>query len=296
MATATPLLTTIIPTYNRAERLAGAIDSVLAQTYPHWQLIVVDDGSTDATEALVRGKRDDRIDYIYQTNAELSAARNSGMSHVRGDYFGFLDDDDLLLPHHFASLASAINTDGRRHRVYRGHSNLRYPDGREEPSPSFRINDQDRLVSYWRHPCNLLGMLFDTQAVRGYRFNTRQLLLEDFCWVNRVLAEHPMYQLDVTTNVYAVYPGQRSANYLNDELFRMNLSELARAYNFGDVPQRVPWEYYRLQALHQYMHYVRKLIGKGRRIKAAKLYREGLSYARPSEWKELAVTGVKLFI
>ena len=296
MATAAPLLTTIIPTYNRAERLGRAIDSVLAQTYSNWQLIVVDDGSTDDTKEVVEGKRDDRIQYVYQANAEVSAARNTGMSHIDGEYFGFVDDDDLLLPNHFAVLVDAVNSNGEEYRVYRGHSNMRYPDGRLEPSPAFREPDDDRLVSYWRHPCNLLGMLFQTRSMRGYRFNTRQLLLEDFCWANRVLAEHPLLQLDVTSTVYSIYPGQRSAYYLNDDLFQTNLMELAKAYNYGDVPQRVPWEYYRLQTLHQYMHYVRQLIGKGRRVKAAKLYKQGLSYATPSEWKELAVTGAKLFI
>lgn len=87
----------IIPTFNRAVFLREAIDSVLAQTEKDFELIVVDDGSTDHTRELV-AEYDDRIRYFFQPNAGASAARNLGIRHARGDFITFLDSDDLWLP------------------------------------------------------------------------------------------------------------------------------------------------------------------------------------------------------
>lgn len=87
----------IIPTFNRAVFLREAIDSVLAQTEKDFELIVVDDGSTDHTRELV-AEYGDRIRYFFQPNAGASAARNLGIRHAAGNFMAFLDSDDLWLP------------------------------------------------------------------------------------------------------------------------------------------------------------------------------------------------------
>jgi glycosyltransferase involved in cell wall biosynthesis len=88
----------IIPTYNRAHVICRAIDSVLAQTYPDYEIIVVDDGSTDQT-AHVLSFYTDRIRYIYQANGGVSKAReNTGIKAAAGEYICFLDSDDAFLP------------------------------------------------------------------------------------------------------------------------------------------------------------------------------------------------------
>jgi glycosyltransferase involved in cell wall biosynthesis len=89
------LVSIIIPTYNYAEYLPTALESCLGQTYKNLEIIVVDDGSTDNTkEVLERFK--DKIVYIFQENAGVSAARNSGIKSATGDYIGFLDADDYF--------------------------------------------------------------------------------------------------------------------------------------------------------------------------------------------------------
>ncbi len=88
-----PLVTAIIPTYNRAEIVGKAIDSVLAQTYPNIQVVVVDDGSTDGTRDVLRGYGD-RIEPIFQPNAGVGHARNAGIQAARGAFIAFLDSDD----------------------------------------------------------------------------------------------------------------------------------------------------------------------------------------------------------
>jgi GT2 family glycosyltransferase len=88
----------IIPTYNHAAYLPAAVDSALAQTLPNVEVIVVDDGSTDETPALVRDRWGARVRYVRQDNRGLAAARNAGIVHARGDSLIFLDADDELLP------------------------------------------------------------------------------------------------------------------------------------------------------------------------------------------------------
>jgi len=93
------LVSVILPTYNRRETIQAAIASVQRQTFADWELIVVDDGSTDDTAALIEGS-DPRLVLIRQKNRGVNAARNAAMLRARGDYIAFLDSDDEWLPHH----------------------------------------------------------------------------------------------------------------------------------------------------------------------------------------------------
>jgi teichuronic acid biosynthesis glycosyltransferase TuaG len=93
------LVSIIMPAYNAEKYIADSIKSVLAQTYSNWELIVVDDGSTDRTAAVVQefAKRDSRIKYIFQENGRLGKARNTGIGHATGPLIAFLDSDDLWI-------------------------------------------------------------------------------------------------------------------------------------------------------------------------------------------------------
>ena len=87
----------LIPTYNRANLVPRAIESVLAQTYKDFEIIVVDDGSTDHTAQVLEAYKD-RIKYIYKPNGGVSSARNLGLKHANGDFLVFLDSDDIIYP------------------------------------------------------------------------------------------------------------------------------------------------------------------------------------------------------
>lgn len=91
------LVSVIIPTYNRSGLVKHAVESVLSQTYPQVEIILVDDGSTDDTTTTLEPLKD-RITYIFQSNRGRSAARNKGVSLSSGEFLAFLDSDDLLLP------------------------------------------------------------------------------------------------------------------------------------------------------------------------------------------------------
>ena len=94
-----PIVSVIIPTYNRAHLIDKAIKSVLNQTYQDFEIIVVDDGSTDNTNEVLKNFTDSRIHYIFHTsNLGVSAARNTGIKTSQGEYIALLDSDDDWLP------------------------------------------------------------------------------------------------------------------------------------------------------------------------------------------------------
>src|SRR4051794_36269759 len=99
MGEANPLVSVVIPAFNRAFILPEALDSVLAQTFKDFELIVVDDGSTDDTEEVLRPYVERRgVRFLPQANQGPAAARNRGIEAARGKYVAFLDSDDLWLP------------------------------------------------------------------------------------------------------------------------------------------------------------------------------------------------------
>ncbi len=102
------MFSVIMPAYNSEKFIMKSIKSVLAQTYTDFELIVIDDGSTDGTKAQIEQFDDDRIRYIYQENAGVSAARNKGILESKGQYVCFLDSDDEWKPNHLELLCTLV--------------------------------------------------------------------------------------------------------------------------------------------------------------------------------------------
>ena len=92
-------ISVIVPTYNRADLISETIESILNQTYKYFELIIVDDGSTDNTEEVIRKFKDSRIKYIKTDNwGGPARPRNTGIKKTKGEYIAFCDDDDIWLP------------------------------------------------------------------------------------------------------------------------------------------------------------------------------------------------------
>lgn len=100
----------IVPAYNGDRYIAEAIEGVLNQTHSEYEIIVVDDGSTDNTRKVVQ-QYGDRVNYLSQSNQGVAASRNLGLAAARGEYIAFLDQDDVFLPHKLASQVALFDRD-----------------------------------------------------------------------------------------------------------------------------------------------------------------------------------------
>lgn len=97
-----PTVSVIIPTYNCQQYIEKALESVINQTYSNWEIIIIDDGSTDQTKDIIKPYLNEKIKYIYQTNQGVSTARNHGLKIAQGKLISFLDADDFFLPNKLA--------------------------------------------------------------------------------------------------------------------------------------------------------------------------------------------------
>lgn len=143
-----PALTSIVlPTYNRARFLPDAIRSIREQLNTDWELVIVDDGSTDDTAAVVGELcRDlgDRVRYIHQQNQGAYPARNTGLRAARGEYVAFFDSDDLWLPHHLSNCVEALEATRDVDWVYGACRMVNHFTGEEISASTFRVDGEPR--------------------------------------------------------------------------------------------------------------------------------------------------------
>ena len=127
-----PLVSIIIPTYNRAHLIGETLDSILAQTYQNWECIIVDDGSSDNTDEVVGEytKKDTRFKYYHRTNEHLpggNGARNYGFKMSEGEYVNWLDSDDLFSENKIDEQVKLINEAKPDVVTYKWKTYLRIP-------------------------------------------------------------------------------------------------------------------------------------------------------------------------
>jgi hypothetical protein len=162
-----PFFSVIMPSFNRAELIRPSIDSVLAQDFKDFELIVVDDGSTDNTVAVLRSYGD-RIKVFQQENGGPGAARNRGLQEAQGEYVAFLDSDDLWFPWTLATYSIAIEQGGQPcvvsslPREFRQLSDLAVPS--RETLRLLRYADFLSSPRRWFPPS---GMAIRTQTLRA---------------------------------------------------------------------------------------------------------------------------------
>lgn len=220
-----PLVSIIIPTYNRETFINISLDSVVSQTYMNWECIVVDDGSKDGTFEVLKGyqKKDSRINFLKRDRFPKGAptCRNIGLEHAKGDYVIFLDSDDYLLPFCLDQRLAAFkkNTDCNF---------LVFPMGELKNNEVFKIdipNSDDYLINFlsavlpWSIMCPIWKASFLRQLkgfTEGYpRFNDPELMI-------RALLQ-PQVKFNVFKNAKydSVYiPSPKSKSIFNDSVFK----------------------------------------------------------------------------
>ena len=152
-----PIVSIVLPTYNREHLIIEAINSVLNQTYSDWELIIIDDGSTDKTQAIVLSYSDLRIRYLYTEHlSSLAGIRNIGLNVAVGEYIAFLDSDDVWLPHKLSSQLQLLNTHTEASFIT---NNVEFFGERFETSPP-------NYVNYFA--VNLLDIVLDEEQFGYY--------------------------------------------------------------------------------------------------------------------------------
>jgi len=211
-----PLVSVVVPTYNRRALLQETIASILAQGYRSLEVVVVDNCSQDGTEDYVRGIGDTRVRYARNANGGVIAVnRNLGLSLARGEYVAFCDDDDLWRPDKLAKQVAAMEADrsyglcytnaavfdGRevvsewmvRRRFFRGHFE-RMLRGNLVPNSSMLIR---------RRALDTVGVLDTDPALRGaedYEFTLRIASSFPFCYLDEMLILYRVHGANLSTS------------------------------------------------------------------------------------------------
>lgn len=209
------LVSVIIPCYNQANFLGEAIASALAQTYPHFEIIVVDDGSTDNT--LEVAAQYPGVRCIHQDNQGLAAARNSGFRESVGEYLVFVDSDDRLLPNALEMNLEFLNAHPKCAFVS-GHIILIDSEGLPLPTPPAPTVDKDHYLELLR--CNYI---WTTAAIMYRRFVFETLggfdnavsPAADYEFSLRIARTFPIFSHDKVIAEYRQHGSSMSVNAVN---------------------------------------------------------------------------------
>lgn len=213
-AGASPTLSVIVAAYNSAATIEETVRSVQAQTLADWELIVVDDGSTDATADIAAGfaANDSRIMLIQQANAGTASARNAGAARARGCYWCFLDADDVLLPNYLECQLAFIE-DHPDHDIYSCNGELLFEDGARRTfwnaarfEKPFSLTAEDQA-----HESSILLMATITPRVFELTGGFQSLHSEDYdFWLRALLLGAKHIYNPAVLAVYRRHQGQRT--------------------------------------------------------------------------------------
>ena len=236
-----PYFSVILPTYNRAHLLSKAIDSVLTQSFTDWELVIVDDGSTDATKELVAAYSDERIRYIYQENQERSAARNNGINQARGAYICFLDSDDYFLEKKLENLHSECCRLNQPNCVI--YDGLTFEMGKQRtnsPMPA-HTTSQTLFEFLILNPIGPLQMCIPTHLLVQHSFNPALRIGEDVeLWLR--IAKNATFSPLNSFQTIAVEHEDRSVNLKKYNAAKEQLIQfeiIAKNYNLSEISPSV---------------------------------------------------------
>ena len=233
--TANPLISIVIPTYNRRDFVIEAIESCLAQTYENIEIIVVDDGSSDGTARVLRARYGDRIHLIVQENQGPAIARNRGIDAANGDFIHFLDADDWLMPDKLRLCLGRFKRQPDIDVIYTHHQ-LMSSDGKAHlPTPPFRQFGDDIFCQLLRNSGDHI-LLSTTmmrkgalRAVGGFENSVDFRSAEDWDLFLRLAQKHKFHGI----NQPLVYR-RLHADMLGDDRWKNALGRLRAMRNASD--------------------------------------------------------------
>ncbi len=211
------LASIMMPAYNAELYIGEAIDSVLAQSYPDWELVVVDDGSTDGTAQIVSRYQDSRIKLVSQENSGEAAARNTALRHISGRFVAFLDADDQYLPNHLELTLGALYEHPGWDGVYsdgihidsQGNELPTLSSRRRGPFEGWLFEELVRASDVFGPPICVVvcrdkiierDLWYDTRIIIGpdWEFFTRFSEQATFSYLNRITCKYRVHQTNIS--------------------------------------------------------------------------------------------------
>lgn len=185
-ARAAPAVSIVMPAYNAAPFIEEAVRSVIAQDFTDWELLIVEDGSTDETPAIATrlAAGDPRVTLLRNPRKGVSAARNTGVEAARGRYIGFLDADDTLDPGSIAARAEALDADPTLNLV---HSVVRRTDEEGRDLGRFGAQRDITFSDMWRNPIHINTLLGRSDVIKTFTFDETIANGEDWLMLARML-------------------------------------------------------------------------------------------------------------
>jgi len=222
----------IIPTYNRSGFIVKAIESVLSQKFSLYEIIIVDDGSTDNTEEVVRPFLKETIRYFKIVNSERAAARNKGMNEAKGTYITFLDSDDIYYPDYLSNAYESINKYDSPvffHQAYESYDALA-----DKSLKKFSVKNDDVFSLVKGNHLSCLGIFLKRDDIASYRFNEDRNLAgsEDWELWLRIASRFGIKTDDRVSAALIIHDNRSVLSY--DENKLLHRKNLALSYSFQD--------------------------------------------------------------
>lgn len=240
------LISVIIPVYNVSAFLRPCLDSLVAQTYPHFEVLLVDDGSTDDSGAICDdyAERDPRFRVFHKENGGISSARNLAMDYATGEYISFIDSDDRLTPDHFEVLFADIE----KHHVRAAFCNYALIDttGAYLPleSPRFtectRLDTIDDMLRYATRLSVVWGCLLPADITLRYRFSTLRYGEDSYFMYDLLCNNFPVYLDTYTGYLYLQRPSSVTATTTVPEVLKLRDHLLVHAHRYLHLPPTAP--------------------------------------------------------
>jgi glycosyltransferase involved in cell wall biosynthesis len=203
-----PFFSIIIPAYNRAYILPETLASIVNQSFLDWEIIVVDDGSTDNTKEVIENisKNNPKLNYIFQKNAERSAARNNGAKYAKGKYLLFLDSDDFYKPNHLENIHSSILLEKEPIALF--FTNVIYLNQDIEEKPEIPVMKKGYEFEYLLlNPITPSRVCIHYKIFDDFKFDPEIVIVEDLVlWVN-IATKFPVCQVNSYTLMYRIHGG-----------------------------------------------------------------------------------------
>jgi glycosyltransferase involved in cell wall biosynthesis len=212
------LFSIIIPTFNRANLIEIAINSVIKQSYSNWELIIVDNGSTDNTKEIIAKIEDKRINYIYTSIKGRSKARNLGLNQAKGGYIAFLDDDDYYYEEFLQKFCSEIINRNKALGIYMCNQDEETKSGDIVKGQTIDYaNNKTRVL--FEYCNNFQPFCTSKEILQKEKFNPKFELGEDFHILFRILLQYPLFYIPKSLCVYKSHDEMTMEHEFKSELF-----------------------------------------------------------------------------